>query len=329
MASSFSNFSSTLSDVLALSGSVGLLSINFSDSNSRLNTLSGTVGNNTTNLFTLSGTVVTNTVNLSNLSGTVSSTVVDLNTVSGVANSNTVNLSNLTNDVTTLSGTVVNNTNSVTTLSGTLSPSSYGAVLRSDSGTTTWSYERVVRYDVTVPSGSTSYHFNSLPLSEVTFNLDYDNTYYFDTTQLSGVQFALSYNPNTLEALPSGYVSVQSNYTTLRVPRTHCVPVWVLDSNDTNFGGVQFDKPYLNYGVYATVSGTRNVRNRDALLCYGDTTLYLPTGTEGYKFTFNVLSGTTSYYCSGSDTFFDSSTSGTLSTGGAVAFYTNNKWFLS
>lgn len=328
MASFFSNFSSTLSDVSNLSGSVSTLSVNLSTTTSDLTNLSGLVNSNTVNLSNLSGTVNNLSVDLSNLSGAHTSLSVNFNNLS----SNVSNLSGTvaTNsvDISTLSGSVSNNTLNLTTVSGVLSPTSLGATLTSNLSSTNWSYERYVRYDVTVPSGSNTYHFNSVPLSEVTFNVEYDNTYYFDTTQLSGVTFVLSSTPYVENELPSGYVSKNYSYTVLKVPRTYCKPVYVLNSNDVNFGGADYDKPYLNYGNYATVSGNRNVRNRDSLLCYGDTTLYLPLGAEGYKFTFNVLSGTTSYYCSGSDVFFDGSTSGTLSNSGAVAFYTNNTWFL-
>lgn len=314
MASFFSNFSSTLSDVSNLSGSVSTLSVNLSTTNSNVSNLSGSVNSNTVNLSNLSGSHTSLSVNFNNLSS-------NFNNLSGTVATNSINIS-------TLSGSVSNNTVNLTTVSGVLSPNSLGATLTSNFNSTNWSYERYVRYNVTVPSGSNTYYFNSVPLSEVTFNLEYDNTYYFDTTQLSGVTFVLSSTPYVENELPSGYVSKNYNYTVLKVPRTYCYPVYVLNGNDVNFGGVDYDKPYLNYGNYTTVSGNRNVRNRDSLLCYGNTTLYLPLGAEGYKFTFNVLSGTTSYYCSGSDVFFDGSTSGTLSNSGAVAFYTNNTWFL-
>ena len=310
----FSNFSQTLNNISILSGATNTLSSNFNNQNILLQELAPITGT----VNTLSSNFITLDSNLNVVSGTGLQNSTDIDLLDSSIDNLSNDFINLNSDLNIISGTTIQNSNK-------LNPNNFGAILTSNTNSSVWSYEKYEKF--TVNSNGNSFVLNNIPLTEVVFNLDYDTNYIFDTNNLSGVNFILSSTPFD-SGLLSGYIATNNSNIILKIPRNYCSPVFLIDGNNTNFGGIEYDKPYLNFGNYTTISGTRNLRNKDQLLCLGNTELYLPKGYEGYKINFNILNGITNYYTTNGDVIFGGAISGSISDGGAIAFYTNNNWFI-
>lgn len=311
----FSNFSQTLNNISLLSGTTNTLSSNFNNQNILLQELAPITG--TVNTLSSNFTILNSNIN--NVSGTTLQNSADIILLDSSLDSLSIDFTNLDLDVDIISGSALQSTNK-------LNPNSFGATLTSNNNNSIWSYEKYEKF--IVDTNGNSFVLNNIPLTEVVFNLDYDTNYIFDVSVLSGVNLILSSTPFSSEQLASGYITSSGSNIILKIPRNYCNPIFLIDSNNINFGGNDYDKPYLNFGNYTTISGTRNTRNKDQLLCLGNTELYLPKGYEGYKINFNVLNGTTNYYTTNSDTIFGGAISGSISDGGVIAFYTNNNWFI-
>ena len=312
---SFSNFSQVLNNVSQLSGTTNSLQDSFNNQNNLLNSLApitGTVNDLIIDFNNLSSEVDT-------ISGNVNQNTLSLTSISGAVNSLSIDFNDLTSEVETVSG-------DLNILEQQFTPNELGSILTSNNGNINWSYEKYEKFNIS--KNESTFILNNIPLSDVVFNLDYDKNYIFSPNNLSGVNLIFSSTPNVSDILSSGYITNNNNDIILKISRDWNKPIYIMDSNNIDFGGIAYDKPYLNFGNYSTITGTRNIRNKDQLLCLGDTELYFPKGYEGYKFSFNVLSGTTNYYTTNGDIIFGGNTSGTLSDGGAISFYTNDTWFV-